>query len=281
MQGMITRFAPSPTGPLHLGHAFSALTGFEMARAANGTFLLRIEDIDRTRCKAEWETQIFDDLRWLGIAWPAPVLRQSIRLPAYRAALGALSQRGLLYACTCTRRDIAEAASAPQGAPAVGPDGIVYPGTCRETSRAGPLPDGVLRLDMARAMAEAGTVAFDETGPENQGHHMRTARDMIENVGDIVLARRDFGTSYHLSVIVDDAFQNVTHVVRGADLFDATPIHVLLQRLLGLTTPLYHHHRLIRDETGKRLAKRDDARALATYRAEGATPGEIRRMVGL
>ncbi len=277
-----TRFAPSPTGPLHLGHAFSALTAFDMAQAAGGTFLLRIEDIDSTRSRPEWERQIHDDLHWLGLDWPEPALRQSDRLPAYRAALESLWSQGLLYACSCTRRDIAEAASAPQeGAPMIGPDGPVYPGTCRGKPRGGPLPEGALRLDMARAldclaMAE---VTFIETGP--RAAPRITARALVETVGDIVLSRRDFPGSYHLSVVLDDAAQQITQVVRGEDLFDATQIHVVLQGLLGLPTPIYHHHRLIRDDQGKRLAKRDDARAIATYRAEGATPQDIRAMVGL
>ncbi|MEN9062595.1 tRNA glutamyl-Q(34) synthetase GluQRS [Ponticoccus litoralis] len=276
-----TRFAPSPTGPLHLGHAFSALTAFDMAQAAGGTFLLRIEDIDSTRSRPEWERQIHDDLRWLGLDWPEPALRQSDRLPAYRAALDSLWSQGLLYACSCSRRDIAEAASAPQeGAPLIGPDGPVYPGTCRGKPRSGPLPEGALRLDMARAMERLGPadITFTETGARTAPQV--TARGMIDTVGDIVLSRRDFPGSYHLSVVLDDAAQQITHVIRGEDLFDATPIHVVLQRLMGLPTPGYHHHRLIRDEHGKRLAKRDDARALATYRAEGATPQDIRRLVG-
>ncbi|ETA51620.1 tRNA glutamyl-Q(34) synthetase GluQRS [Ponticoccus alexandrii] len=277
-----TRFAPSPTGPLHLGHAFSALTAFDMAQAAGGTFLLRIEDIDSTRSRPEWERQIHDDLHWLGLDWPEPALRQSDRLPAYRAALDSLWSQGLLYACRCSRRDIAEAASAPQeGAPLIGPDGPVYPGTCRGKPRSGPLPEGALRLDMTRAMERLGPadITFTETGA--RAAPQITARGMIDTVGDIVLSRRDFPGSYHLSVVLDDAAQKITHVVRGEDLFDATPIHVVLQRLLGLPTPGYHHHRLIRDEHGKRLAKRDDARALATYQAEGATPQDIRAMVGL
>jgi glutamyl-Q tRNA(Asp) synthetase len=279
----ITRFAPSPTGPLHLGHAFSALTADAMAQQAGGRFLLRIEDIDRTRARPAWEQQIHDDLRWLGLDWPQPVMRQSERLPAYRAALQTLWERGLLYPCSCTRRDIAEAASAPQegAGPVIGPDGPVYPGICRAKPRHGPLPEGALRLDMARAIAELGLseAGFTETGsPEDPRF---TAADLTSTVGDIVLSRRDFPGSYHLSVVVDDAAQGITHVVRGQDLFEATKIHVLLQRLLGLPTPAYHHHGLIRDAAGKRLAKRDDARALATYRAAGKTPEDIRRMVGL
>jgi len=287
--GFVTRFAPSPTGPLHLGHAFSAMLAHDMARASGGRFLLRIEDIDQSRSKPEWEAAIFDDLAWLGLAWETPVMRQSDRLAAYAAALGRLANLGLIYPCTCTRRDIAAALSAPQeGAdPAMGPDGPVYPGTCRPAGNAAPQPfppAAALRLDMRRAVALTGDLAFVETGQvpmRETGPIPVTAHAMMEGVGDVVLARRDMGTSYHLSVVMDDAAQAVTHVVRGEDLFEATRIHVLLQRLLGLPTPVYHHHRLIRDDAGKRLAKRDDARALAKYRAEGATPDDIRRLVGL
>lgn len=276
MAGLITRFAPSPTGPLHLGHAFSALTAW--AQAAGGGFLLRIEDIDQPRCKPEFETAILDDLRWLGLDWPEPVMRQSDRMPAYANALHQLETMGLTYRCTCTRSDIRNALSAPQeGAPVIGPDGPVYPGTCRHAGHMA--EDAAIRLNMRKALRHVGALAFTETGPLHPGPH--TPADMAETIGDIVLARRDIGTSYHLSVVVDDAAQGITLVTRGADLFEATPIHVLLQRLLGLPTPLYHHHRLIRDENGKRLAKRDDARALERYRSEGASPADIRTKFGL
>jgi len=281
----VTRFAPSPTGPLHLGHAYSAMLAHDMARANAGTFLLRIEDIDPQRSKPHWEAQLLDDLAWLGIRWDAPPMRQSDRMPAYRAALDDLWSRGLLYPCTCTRRDIDQALSAPQeGAPHHGPDGPVYPGTCRDLPRPAIRPtDQHLRLNMAAALAAIASEAtrFTETGPAHAGIIATSATDYLAQIGDIVLARKDFGTSYHLSVVVDDAAQGITHVTRGADLFQATAIHVLLQRLLGLPTPVYHHHRLIRDDQGKRLAKRDDARALARYRAEGASPQGIRHMVGL
>lgn len=268
----VTRFAPSPTGPLHLGHAYAAL----VAAARGDRFLLRIEDIDRARCRPEWEAAIFADLAWLGLRWEEPVIRQSGRGAAYRAALDRLAKMGLTYACACTRTDIRTALSAPQeGAAAIGPDGPVYPGTCRGRQGA-----GAIRLDMGAAMARTGPVAFRETGTR-PGSYSRTADEMVRDVGDIVLARRDIGTSYHLAVVVDDAAQGITEVTRGEDLFAATAIHVVLQRLLDLPTPAYHHHRLIRDDQGKRLAKRDDARALAKYRADGATPSDIRRMVGL
>ena len=269
----VTRFAPSPTGPLHLGHAFAALVAAERG----DQFLLRIEDIDRPRCKPEYEAAIHEDLRWLGLGWETPVMRQSDRLSAYDAVLAQLCDLGLTYHCTCTRGDIKAALSAPQeGAPVIGPDGPVYPGTCRGKGHA----EGAIRLNMAAAMARLSEVSFTETGTRPGLHRFDAAR-MVETVGDIVLARRDIGTSYHIAVVVDDAAQGITEVTRGEDLFEATAIHVVLQRLLGLPTPAYHHHRLIRDDLGKRLAKRDDARALSKYRAEGATPEDIRRMVGL
>lgn len=285
---MITRFAPSPTGPLHLGHAYSAMLAHDMAQAAGGTFLLRIEDIDRSRARPEWEAQIFDDLHWLGLTWPAPVMRQSARLPAYDTALHRLWSKGLLYPCTCNRRDIETAATAPQeGAPLHGPDGLIYPGTCRAKPRPAEMPaDTPLRLDIARAWAHLAhpALAFTETGagPDGQtGTIALTPAQMRREIGDVVLRRRGMGGSYHLSVVLDDAAQAITHVIRGQDLFDATAIHILLQQLLSLPRPTYHHHRLIRDDHGKRLAKRDDARAIAKYRAEGATPQDIRRLVGL
>ena len=202
-------------------------------------------------------------------------MRQSDRQPAYDAALKTLATRGLTYHCTCTRADIRAALSAPQeGIP--GPDGPVYPGTCRAKGHR----EGAIRLDMTKATAEIGTLSYSETVTDPGTRHADAAL-LIQTIGDVVLARRDVGTSYHLAVVVDDAAQGVTEVTRGEDMAAATPIHVLLQRLLDLPTPAYHHHRLIRDETGKRLAKRDDARALSKYRAERATPGDIRLMLGL
>lgn len=278
-----TRFAPSPTGLLHLGHAFSAFTA--ASRADPGEFLIRIEDIDQTRCRPEFETAIHEDLAWLGLTWPAPVWRQSARRSAYDTALNLLISLGLCYPCRCTRGDIRAALSAPQeGVPAVGPDGIVYPGTCRGRGMAAAGPDDAIRLDMRRAVAHLGGVAdlaFTDSGTEHPGTHRLDEDRLIHHVGDVVLSRRDFGTSYHLAVVVDDAAQGITEVVRGADLFEATQIHRLLQRLLGLPVPGYHHHRLIRDENGKRLAKRDDARAIRRYREDGMTPAEVRALVGL
>lgn len=279
-----------------MGHAYSALLAYDMAMAEGGDILLRIEDIDQSRARPEWEAQIYDDLNWLGLSWPTPVMRQSDRLPIYRERLQDLWERDYAFACTCNRRDIQEAANAPQeGGAVIGPDGIVYPGTCRgngSSSGSFPIPDGAaLRLSMAVAAPLAASsriggdvISFMETGHGPNGETGLiefTVEEACQTIGDVVLARRDMGTSYHLSVVLDDAAQGITHVVRGQDLFEATKIHVILQKLLGLPTPVYHHHDLIRDDRGKRLAKRDDARALSKYRAEGASPSDIRRMVGL
>lgn len=279
--GASTRFAPSPTGLLHLGHAFSALTA-----AAHGQFHLRIEDIDRDRCRPEYEAAIHEDLAWLGLSWPQPVMRQSDRLPAYQQALTRLAP--LTYPCRCRRADIRAALSAPQeGFPdaswPAGPDGLVYPGTCRHRRHPEAGEDDVIRLDTARAFAALGIprIAFRDEAILPGEDHVLTAEDFASGIGDVILARRGMGTSYHLAVVVDDAAQGITLVTRGKDLFDATFIHVLLQRLLGLPTPRYLHHRLIRDEAGKRLAKRDDARAIRHYREAGATPADICQMIGL
>ena len=287
-EGFVTRFAPSPTGPLHLGHAYSAMLAHDMARAAGGTFLLRIEDIDRSRARPDWESLISEDLHWLGLDWPRPVMRQSDRMPAYAAALDRLWSAGLLYPCRCSRRDIAAALSAPQeGVTLHGPDGPVYPGTCRPAADwrpDGPRPDGVLRLNLARALAAIGGpgIGFVELGENGERLcPFRAIAHLLREIGDCVLSRTGMGTSYHLSVTVDDAAQGVTDVVRGADLAEATFIHRILQQNLGLPAPVYHHHRLIRDAAGKRLAKRDDARAIRLYRAEGFSPADIRALVNL
>ncbi len=277
-----TRFAPSPTGPLHLGHAFSALTAFDMARDARGEFLLRIDDIDQSRARPEWDTQIQDDLTWLGLTWDAPIWRQSDHFADYRAAIETLSARGLTYPCSCSRRDIEAAASAPQeGLPAFGPDGRIYPGTCRGRPMSDWTEGQAIRLDLSRAIATVDLPSFTETGPTHQGLHEVTKDHLLTQIGDPVLARPHMAASYHLSVVLDDANQAITHVIRGEDLFEASFLQRFLQQLLGLPAPIYHHHPLIRDETGKRLAKRDDARAIATYREAGATPAEIRQKIGL
>jgi len=277
-----TRFAPSPTGPLHLGHAFSALTASARARERGGEFLVRIEDLDRGRARPHWEALIHEDLAWLGLAYAQPCLRQSEREGAYVEGLATLWEAGLLYPCSCRRRDIEAAVSAPQaGAPLIGPDGLVYPGTCRRTP-SGPMPaEGVLRLDMKKAADAVDDISFDETGRPPFGRVRVASQYLVDHVGDVVLRRRDMGAAYHLAVVMDDAAQEITEVTRGDDLFEATAIHVVLQRSLGLPSPAYHHHRLIRDERGRRLAKRDDARALATLRADGWSPADIRAAVGL
>ncbi|MFI0395286.1 tRNA glutamyl-Q(34) synthetase GluQRS [Paracoccus jiaweipingae] len=275
--GTVTRFAPSPTGYLHLGHALAALTAARLA--SPGGFLLRIEDIDRDRCRPAYETAIFQDLHWLGLDWPEPVMRQSDRLPAYQQAIDRLTAMGLTYPCRCRRGDIRAALSAPQeGCLPHGPDGLIYPGTCRIRPMADAGPDDVIRLNAAAAFDR---LACDQLGFDEQGQPQRLDRaGFLAGIGDVILSRRGMGTSYHLAVVIDDAAQGVTLVTRGRDLFASTWIHVLLQRLLDLPIPAYHHHRLIRDPAGKRLAKRDNARALRQLRAGGATPADIRRMLG-
>ena len=294
MASTVERFAPSPTGFLHLGHAFSALTAFEAARQAKGVFLLRMEDLDTTRCRPEYEEAILDDLAWLGIAWEGPVLRQSERFDAYRAALDDLMARGLVYPCFCTRKQVNAALSAPHhDGSAMGPDGPAYPGTCRgkgaDPQRMAREPYS-LRLDTGKAIASLGgagivrKLSFKELGKGPNGERKKVLLDpayLIEACGDVVLGRKETPASYHLSVVLDDALQQVTHVTRGQDLFAATPIHRLLQALFGRPTPHYRHHRLIVDETGKRLAKRDDARSLQALRADGASVHDIRAMIGL
>jgi glutamyl-Q tRNA(Asp) synthetase len=263
-----------------LGHAYSALLAEARARVCGGQFLLRIEDTDIERCRPEWEAQIFDDLRWLGLDWPEPVLRQSEHLDRYAEAIVQLADRGLIYPCSCSRADIRAAVSAPQEGVAVAP---TYPGTCRNRPMESRQPGDALRLDMGAALALISEpLIYQDTGTEQPGEHLVTAEMLIQDHGDIVLGRKEISTaSYVLAAVMDDAEQKITEVVRGADLCEITAVQVLLQRLLGLPTPTYHHHRLIRDDQGKRLAKRDDARALMKYRAEGASPADIRAMVGL
>lgn len=290
MAGVRTRFAPSPTGPLHLGHAYSAWVAYEFAKQHGGEFLLRLEDIDRARCKPEFEAGILDDLDWLGLSWPSPVLRQSTRTSAYQDALRRLEAMGVTYRCACRRADIRAALSAPQegalhaGAHGnsnpvhtspipIGPDGPVYPGTCRHLGIRD--PDTAIRLNMRRAVELIGAIEFTEIGPVHTGVKSLDPTWMIEQVGDVVLGRRDIGVSYHLAVCVDDAFQDITHVVRGVDLFEATAIHCVLQSLLNLPRPEYFHHALVRDETGKRLAKRDDARAIFEFRKDQISPADL------
>lgn len=273
-----TRFAPSPTGPLHLGHAYSAILAHDRARASGGEFLLRMEDTDLDRCRPEWEAQIVDDLHWLGLSWDGPIHRQSDKIAAYNARLEPLAARGLLYPCSCTRADIRAALSAPQEGVAF----AVYPGTCRGRAMETRRPGDALRLNLGLALDAVGVASFTETGPTHAGTHQIDRDTALRQIGDVVLSRKGEDiVAYFLASAFDDANQGISHVIRGEDLFDFTPVQVILQRLFDLPTPVYHHHRLIRDDQGKRLAKRDDARAIAKYRAEGATPLDIRRMVGL
>ncbi len=259
-----------------------------MARACHGDFILRIEDIDQSRARPEWEAQIYDDLKWLGLGWDADIRRQSDELESYEAALEQLWGKGILYGCSCNRKDIQAAMSAPQEGveQPIGPDGIIYPRTCSVKPQPNERPRTMaLRLNMDSVVIPANNqFSFEETGagPNREtGFICFDGEYARSGLGDIVVARRDMGTSYHLSVVLDDAAQDITHVVRGQDLFDATRIHVVLQHFLDLPTPTYHHHQLIRDAEGKRLAKRDDARAIRLFRDEGASPDDIRRMVGL
>jgi len=275
-----TRFAPSPTGYLHLGHAHAALFAAHAARAGHGRFLLRIEDIDSTRCRPEFEQAIFEDLAWLGLVWETPVRRQSEHMADYRAALSRLATMGLLYPCFCTRAEI-QAEIARAGAAPHGPLGTPYPGTCRrlrEADRAARLADGAahaIRLDMERAIRAAGPAPLVW---HDRGRGPQTATPAL--AGDIVLARKETPASYHLAVVVDDALQGVTLVTRGEDLFPATHIHRLLQALLDLAVPDYHHHGLLTDRDNRRLAKRTGAQSLKDLRARGVSPDTARRMAG-
>jgi glutamyl-Q tRNA(Asp) synthetase len=275
---IVTRFAPSPTGHLHLGTAASALTGWVIAKRAGGRFLLRIEDIDPARCRPEYEVAIHEDLAWIGLDWEQPVRRQSEHMADYAAALQRLESLGVIYPCFCSRKaiedEIAAAAHAPHG-----PDGPHYPGTCRgltPDARAARIARGdayALRLDAGRAAAIAGPLSWQEE-----------ARGLVavdpQLLGDAVLARKDVAASYHLAVTVDDDIQGVTLVTRGQDLFHATHLHRLIQALLGLREPAYHHHPLLRNEQGKRLSKRDSALALRQLRADGFSPAEVRQRAG-
>ena len=270
-----TRFAPSPTGWLHLGHAYAALFAAERAQEKGGRFLIRLEDIDGTRARPEYETALFEDLAWLGLTWEQPVRRQSDHTEDYRQALKQLENLGVLYPCFCTRREIqdeiARAGQAPHG-----PDGAIYPGTCRSRSadeQAELIAQGhpyALRLDVEKAMARIQT----ELRWEDLTRGPQIATPTI--FGDVVLARKDTPASYHLAVVVDDALQGITLVTRGEDLLEATHLHRLLQELLHLPVPQWQHHRLILDEKGKRLAKRDDARSLRTLREAGWQPDDVK-----
>jgi len=285
---IVTRFAPSPTGYLHLGHALAAITAYDTATRMGGRFLLRIEDLDSDRCRPEFEHAIFEDLRSLGLKWNTPVLRQSARAAAYYAALQQLNALGLTYPCFCTRKEIAEEVARSIEAPhnmAMGPEGPVYPGTCRNLplhvrrERMAQEPYSV-RLDVAQAAKRAGRLIFCEKGNGPGGECGVIVADPTL-FGDIVLARKGMPAAYHLAVVVDDADQGVTLVTRGNDLFAATHVQRLLQALLGLPAPDYAHHRLILDEVGRKFSKRDQSVTLRALRASGATPAEIRKRLAL
>lgn len=280
---IVTRFAPSPSGRLHLGHAYSALRAWDFACARGGEFILRIEDIDFNRCRREFEDLLKEDLAWLGLKWAEPTRRQSDHLADFRAAASRLSELGVLYPCFCTRKEIlaeiARAGTAPHGS-----EGPVYPGICRNLSpedRAARIAAGqdfAMRLDLGRAL--------ENTGPDLKWMDLENGEITIQEedwaqLGDVVLVRKDIETSYHVAVVVDDALQSVSHIVRGRDLFESTHIHVLLQKLLGLPQPTYLHHELIKDQDGKRLAKRDESETLSALRARGMTVAEIRARLGL
>jgi glutamyl-Q tRNA(Asp) synthetase len=263
----VTRFAPSPTGKLHLGHACSALLAHDFARDRDGTFLLRIEDIDPGRSRPEHVDGIIEDMLWLGLEWDGEMLYQSERLPLYAEALERLKVAGLVYPCFCTRADIAASAAAPHPGSESGtggPDGALYPGTCRSLAGADLSRPHAWRLDVAEAASVAGPLIWMNGDEEVAAEP--------ERFGDVVLARKDAPASYHLAVTLDDAAQGVTDVVRGLDLFASTHIHRLLQALLGLPTPAYHHHPLLTDANGNRLAKRHNAPSLAALREGGADP---------
>jgi len=271
---IVTRFAPSPTGYLHLGHAHSALAGWHRARAQSGRFLLRIEDIDPARCRPEFEAAILEDLGWLGLDWDGPVRRQSDHLTDYQAALDRLRDMGLLYPCFCSRKDIAAAVAAPHG-----PEGPVYPGTCRNQpaelvrERQAQGDPYALRLDVAKSRALTGPLTFTD---EREG----TVEARPETLGDVVLARRDAPASYHLCVTLDDHLQGVTLVTRGVDLFHATHIHRVLQAILDLNVPTYLHHLLLTNAAGERLSKRDGAVAIRVLRQAGRSAAEVRALAG-
>lgn len=280
-QSTITRFAPSPTGLLHVGHAYSALFAHRLAQQAGGQFLLRIEDIDPLRCQAQFEDAIFEDLAWLGLSWQQPVRRQSDHMDTYAGALARLEKMGLLYPCFCSRKDIRDEIAAAGGAPHQGPEGPHYPGICRDLP--GPEADTrkqagqpfALRLDnaKARAMADGPLLWVDQQRGE------MTAQP--QHFGDVVLARKDIPASYHLAVSIDDDLQGITLVSRGEDLLPSTDVHRLLQQLLGLKTPRYHHHGLLNDGDGRRLAKRHKSQTIRALREAGKSPDQVRAMTGL
>jgi glutamyl-Q tRNA(Asp) synthetase len=291
----LTRFAPSPTGRLHLGHAYSALTAYKAAQDVGGRFILRIEDIDRTRCRPEYEAGILEDLAWLGIEWETPVRRQSDHFEAYASALARLYDLGVLYRCFRTRRELAEqSASAPQEQDAPQEDAAARSGNFPMSWGDEDKKDDIESLEARGPFAwrlsinnsqrllgeEFARLEFisEDVGPKPERRTNQVRPDLLS---DVILGRKDTPASYHLAVVHDDALQAVSHVIRGEDLLSATHIHVLLQRLLGLPTPVYRHHRLLTDEDGKRYAKRNRSLTLAALRADGVTPTDIRRRIGM
>jgi glutamyl-Q tRNA(Asp) synthetase len=274
MNPPVFRFAPSPTGHLHLGHALSALTNFAAAKAADGRFLLRIEDIDPTRCKPEFEQSIYEDLAWLGLEWETPVRRQSQHYEDYAAALGKLESEGLLYASYETRADLARLITGrdPDGGPRYSRDEGLAPAEARSREARG--EPYALRLDMQEALSRISVPLFwNESGAKIAAEPARW--------GDVVLGRKEMPASYHLAVVLDDALQGVTHIVRGKDLYEATAVHRLLQELLGLPAPTYRHHRLLLDEHGKKLSKRDKSTTLRALRADGWSVSDVKRAIGI
>ncbi|WOI57559.1 tRNA glutamyl-Q(34) synthetase GluQRS [Palleronia sp. LCG004] len=270
---MVTRFAPSPTGPLHLGHAYSALT--IQTLGADGRVHLRIEDVDRTRSRAHHAAQIEDDLHWIGFRWDGAIRVQSEHRAEHEAALASLSARGLTYPCSCSRREIGDAGAR------IGAMGLVYPGTCRGRSMEDARPGDAIRLDIGRALAVAGDLpGFTEWGPLHSGKHAVEPAYLTRDIGDPVLIRRESGDiAYDLACPHDDAALGVNHVIRGADLWPNTPLHVLIQTLMDWPVPDYFHHELVTDQTGRRLAKVDRSKAIARYRDEGMSPKDLRAML--
>ena len=277
---MPTRFAPSPTGQLHLGHAFSALTAWEIAQKTDKRFILRIEDIDYQRCREEYEFQIYDDLKWLGISWETPVLRQKNRTKYYQQAIDILKEKDLIYPCCCTRNDIITALSAPHEASSF----KTCPNLCRNRLMDDITKDDNIRLNITKSINyikefKSKSLSFMENFYNNKLNKISLTSEYLQE--DIIVARKDIGTSYHLSVVIDDAFQKITHVVRGSDLLNFTPIQRLLQEILDLPQPFYHHHTLIFDENGKRLAKRETSTTLSELRKNGTKPIDIKRQFDL
>ena len=285
------RFAPSPNGLLHPGHAYSALTAWDSVRNSSGEFVLRIEDIDTTRSRPEFEAAIIEDLAWLGIKWTGSVLRQSERMHHYESAVAKLASLGLCYPCDCTRADIRNALAAPQEAEGTYSErssgNSLYPGTCRHRSMNSMTAADSVRLNMSKTIDLLGggnsvsDLAFEDRGEVHSGRHRVTAETLASFHGDVVVARRDIKTSYHIAVVVDDALQDITQITRGADLFGATCLHRVIQELLNLPVPVWNHHRLIRDAEGTRMAKRRNSPTIQSLRKAGSTPEDIRTLVGL